>query len=380
MSINTNFHSAVGLLHQLTSEIEPSLKEITFGEEGASQHPITTAIKILNKTAEEGTDSEKSQLSDLTSKIIELNKLLKSSSARLKNLMGDKSIEVKGMQVALPQTKFDKMLEIATIIPRIIFTLLIDVLLLPGALVLLLIACCKPNFNPKDSDIKPGSLAFFMNHGSGFNESEFVIARLALQKYGPSFSLNYDGLASNDHAKGIEDYALNKLRPEIIRLKALGINRFVFLGHSMGGMIGAYYAEHFAEADEVKVEHVISVATPWQGTPMVDWFWKLGGRFSKEKETKRHLQMSISGGPETDPKFRQKLVAKALQSEREGKRKYYNIWSSTDYAVPNRCGNLTEDPRRQREFSYLGHYALIAWPSVWFQVRSWLDAVITKGQ
>jgi hypothetical protein len=140
-------------------------------------------------------------------------------------------------------------------------------------------------------------------------------------------------------------------------------------------MIAGYYDEHFAEADEVNIENVISIATPWQGTPMVDCFWKLGGPFSKEKETKRHQQMSVCGGTSTDPNFRQKLVTKALDSERRGVRKYYNIWSTTDYAVPGTHGSLTEDPRRQRSFSYLGHYALVVWPSVWLQTRSWLNEI-----
>lgn len=105
------------------------------------------------------------------------------------------------------------------------------------------------------------------------------------------------------------------------------------------------------------------------------FFWKLGGRFSKEKETKRHQQMSVSGGTAEDPNFRQTLVTKALNSERKGIRKYYNIWSTTDYAVPSAHGSLTEDPRRQRSFSYLGHYALVAWPSVWLQTCSWLNEI-----
>ena len=70
--------------------------------------------------------------------------------------MGKEAAKIKGMQITLPQTKFGKMMEIATKIPRIIFTILIDVLLLPSALVLLLVACCKPNFNSKLEDVKRG--------------------------------------------------------------------------------------------------------------------------------------------------------------------------------------------------------------------------------
>lgn len=53
---------------------------------------------------------------------------------------------------------------------------------------------------------------------------------------------------------------------------------------------------------------------------MIDCFWKLAGCFSREKNSKRHQQMSLSGGTQADPNFRQSLVAKALNSERRGVR------------------------------------------------------------
>lgn len=384
MVSSANFQTAINVLERLTSESASVSQPIQVSEEYNSQHPITTALKILHKSALEGTSLQKNQLSNSRHKITALNALLRSPlmsteiNDKLGIEMGEEAAKIKGMQIALPQTKFEKMVEIATKIPRIILTILLDVLLLPGALVLLLAACCKPNFNPKAEEVKYGKIPILLLHGSGFNQSEWVVGRQFLKKeqYGSVFSLNYDGLVSNDPNKGIEDYARDKISAEVKRIKVLtGSDKVILMGHSMGGMIAGYYAEHFAEADEVNIEHVISIATPWQGTPMVDSFWKLGGRFSKEKETKRHQQMSISGGTHAYPNFRQTLVAKALESERRGVRKYYNIWSTTDYAVPGSQGNLTEDPRRQRSFSYLGHYALVAWPSVWLQTRSWLNEI-----
>jgi pimeloyl-ACP methyl ester carboxylesterase len=384
MISTSNFQVAINILNRLTSSNGVNGQQVMFEETSDNQRPITTALKILNKVALDGTDEQKAQLSISRDNIISLNALLRkdSFSAEVFNKLGIKVDEefatIKGIQIALPQTKFEKMVEIATKIPRIIFAILLDVLLLPGALSLLLVACCKSDFDPKTEAIKYEKTPILLLHGSGFNQTEWIVGRQFLKKehYGSVFSLNYDGLVSNDPKKGIEDYAQDKISEKVKKIKTLtGSNRVILIGHSMGGMIAGYYAEYCSKQDQVNIEHVISIATPWQGTPMIDCFWKLGGCFSKERETKRYQQMSVSGGTNTVPNFRQTLVSKALASEREGVRKYYNIWSTTDYAVPGARGNLTEDPRRQRSFSYLGHHALVAWPNVWLQARSWLNEI-----
>lgn len=381
MISTVNFQTAINILEGLTSLSVISGQSFQFEGEYNGQHPITSALKILSKAALEGTDQQKNKLLASRYKIISLNTLLRSASFstevsnKLGIEMGEEITKIKEIQIPLPQAKFEKMLEIATIIS--------DVLLLPGALALLLTACCKINFNPKLEDVKYGIPPVLLLHGSGFNESEWLVGRQFLkeEQYGSVFSLNYDGLISNDPSKGIEDYARCKISAEVKKIKKItGSDRVILIGHSMGGLIAGYYAEYFAQADKVNVEHVISIASPWQGTPLIDYFWQLGGCYSKEKETKRHQQMSVSGGNHTDPNFRQTLVAKALDSEKKGIRKYYNIWSTTDYAVPGVYGSLTEDSSRQRSFNYLGHYALVAWPSVWLQIRSWLNKIYTEQE
>lgn len=275
-------------------------------------------------------------------------------------------------------SKMGKMVEVATRIPRVVLAILVDIGLLPAALLLLVSAALGHNPNPKDKDVKMGKVPILLLHGSGFNQSEWLVGRRFLNRkeYGSVFSINYDGLASNDPGKGIEDYALGPVSAEVRRIKKLtGCDKVIVIGHSLGGLVAGYYAEHGAERDGVTVEHVITIASPWQGTPAVDMFWKLGGWFSQDHETKRHQQMSVVGGTKADPQFRQRLVAKARESEVRGVRRYYNIWSTTDYAVPSACGCLTLDIRRQRSFSYLGHYGIIAAPCVWRQARSWLDII-----
>lgn len=144
------------------------------------------------------------------------------------------------------------MLEVASKIPRVILSLLI-------------VACCKASFNPKSADIKQGQIPVVLIHGSGFNDSEWLVGRqfFKKQEYGSVFSLNYDGLISNDPTKGIEDYARDKISAEIKKIKAMtGSNSVILIGHSMGGLIAGYYAEHCAEADGVNIDHVINIASP----------------------------------------------------------------------------------------------------------------------
>lgn len=181
------------------------------------------------------------------------------------------------------------------------------------------------------------------------------------------FSINYDGIISNDPKKGIDDYATGKVREKIVQIKQMtGQNRIILIGHSMGGMIAGHYAEHFASQDGILIEHVMSIASPWRGSPAVDCL--LAGKDAP----KRYNQMSSAN------RFRQELVARALDSERAGKRNYYSIGSEVDFQVLGISSTLTEDPRRQRMFSYLGHFGIIVSPSVWGQICSWLDGIYLK--
>lgn len=357
--VTVNFNQALNFLEN----------HCTQGEKDLQPFPLQAIIQTLHQAALVGTDSQKAKLLPYREKIRELNQLL-AHSAR-----SELSDSVKGMQIQLPQTRFERMVEVATLIPRILFAALLDFLLLPGALLLLLAAACKVNFNPEPDKIKKSITPILLLHGSGFNESEWIIGRQFLKKeaYGSVFSMNYDGLVSNEYNSGIDDYAREKVLQKIQQIQEeTGCSEVILIGHSMGAMIAGYVAEHYVK----DVKRVISIGSPWQGSPTIDRGWKLtcNYEYSRSQETKRHLQMSVAGGG-GDPDFRKRLVEKAQASEQAGLRKYYNVLSTTDYAVPGYSGLLSADPRRQRVFNHLGHYGLVVWPSVWMQVRSWLDEI-----
>lgn len=369
MVSNDQFRAAVNVLDILTSTDDKSslFRSESFSKEYSDQHPVTTAIKTLNKAVQEGSNQQKNELFASRNKIQMLNESLTNQSisalvqSKLKIEMGEEADKIKGMTIAQPKSNNEQMTESVTYIPRQICATLMDIALLPAAGILIIVAAtCKPKFDPETpkTDLTP----ILLLHGSGFNETEWILGRQYLKKenYGSVFSLNIDGLASNDPKMGIDDYAGGKVREKIKKIAELTKqNRIILIGHSMGGLIGGYYAEYFSKEDGIDVEHVISIGTPWKGAPLL-------GK-SETNKSKRYQQMSC------DSPFLKELVSKALCSERAGIRNYYNSGASTDFIVPGSKSNITEDPRRQRNFNLLGHYSLICSPSLWKQIRVWLD-------
>lgn len=346
---------------------------------------VEIAIKILNKIAREGSDYQTKYLND-KSKIISLNHLLSDPKWIVDKLhcTEEEAQTLKGLSIALPQTKREKMIETATRIPRAAFALLTDALLLPFAGILLLVALCsrRSGINFDINSVKAAGEAgkphIMLLHGSGFNDSEWVLVKAAIgqKKYGSNSSLNFDGLVSNLAYMGIEDYA-HKLRNEITQIKRLtGQTEFVFVGHSMGGLIGAYYAENFARDDGVSVKHVISLGTPWRGSPLLN---RMGHKPDIENQeitsetyavTPKRYQQMCEGSA-----FRSQLIKQAMGSEWMGDRAYYHVASSTDYASPAPSSYISHDPRRQLEVSYLGHYGLVVSPRVLYQLCTWLGNI-----
>lgn len=271
-----------------------------------------------------------------------------------------------------------KIVSKVTHVSRHVISTIGELAMLPVKWGLALFAYFKPKFDPKPSEIKHNKTPILLLHGTNFNETEWVLGRQFLKKkeYGSVFSLNYDGITSNNPKSGIDDYAKEKIRAKVLDIKKLtGSDEVILIGHSMGGLIAGYYAENVAEMDNIKVKHVITIASPWHGAPIIDYSWKF--KYFARND-KRFKQMSVSGGTPEDPHFRVNLVKQALNSEKKEIRKYYNIWSRTDIAVPKNNGCLTESPERQCVIDWSGHVRIVAISETWKQTCGWVDQMYPK--
>ncbi len=157
-----SFSSALDVLNLLSAQ-ENKKNQNHFPGEGR-QSPIQSALNILNKAAIEGSEKQKQTLSTplIKKQIKDLNRLLKNRSAfaeKVKALGFEEqdAASVKGYQIGLPQTKYERMLEAATVVPRVAYVVLATLvtLLFAGIIALPLDQCC--DLNPKSS--KPPAAA-----------------------------------------------------------------------------------------------------------------------------------------------------------------------------------------------------------------------------
>lgn len=243
------------------------------------------------------------------------------------------------------------------------------------------------------SDTRP---AILLLHGSGFNWTEWLVGifylcvmrRSRQGKRHRVYTMNYDGLLSNTAAAGIDDHARGRVREKIQSIFAdqgiggdvnMASKRLIIIGHSMGGLIGEYYASQVATLDGVKVVGLFTIASPWQGSPLLTWLTntfnhlrvsfcgRFVNNFFNTEKNKRYQQMVV-GSP-----FLEQLRINAAASGRM----YGFAGSSVDVMVPSPrhapCFSTTTTTHYQSH--WLGHYALIASPFLWARIGSWLDKV-----
>jgi pimeloyl-ACP methyl ester carboxylesterase len=273
------------------------------------------------------------------------------------------SLDFLDIQMTLPKP-LNEIAARVIAVAKVILATIIDIIMLPFALAYLGVTqIAKIQFDPACPE--RDKIPILLLHGSGYNQTEWIIGRQFLKgdQFGSVFSLNYAGLLTNLPQNGIDDYAAGKVRDKILEIKELtGRNEVILIGHSMGGLIAGCYAEEYAEKDNITVKQIITIGSPWKGSPAIDFLEKF--RILPKKLTQMKVESAFLKG----------LASKALESEKAGTRNYYCIGSTTDLMVPAPFSNLTEDPKRQYILDTLGHYGLIISPKVWGQVRTWLSS------
>lgn len=371
---DSDFKLAVNYLLRLTTDQPASLLK-KFDESYGKQSQVMIAIKILNAAAEEGSEKQKKKISLCSRHVEKLNELLKNednvATQLFQSRIASSYVEatlmaqsLKGIRIDLPQSKLEKAFELLSSIPRVILAILQDLLTLPFAGITNLIGLCV-NFNPNQPDQK--TIPVLLLHGSGYNETQFTLMRQFLGNN--VYSLNYaEGRFSNSKETTVQDYASNdKIKEMIAKIKReTGQDKILIIGHSMGGNVGCEISriarENPAHFDGVQVPWVITLNSPLKGSPSLDRV------FPKDRD-ERYKDMSI------DCERRKKLIRSTLQAERNGLLEIYNMGATTDFACPEKCTMLTEDPRRKRLFSCQGHFTSMVSFRAIHQVHTWVKGI-----
>jgi hypothetical protein len=248
--------------------------------------------------------------------------------------------------------------------------ILSDLCLIPGAGALALIAkCYKSNFNPKDHQVKQDKTPILCIHGNGYNGIQWIFFRYFLNKKGDCgsvFSLNLDGILTNDPKKGINHYA-DVVNAEILKIQKLtNTNKFILVGHSMGGLVASYYTEHLSIENKIEVKKVITISTPWEVPPIL----------RKLTEKTKKISPSLFYTPErfknmnNEGDFLNSLKKKVSESEV----KYSTLYSHGDGLVPGETGKLKNGKKIQTAaYNYQGHVTPMLSPPIWKQVHKWIQ-------
>ena len=231
-----------------------------------------------------------------------------------------------------------------------------DMALLPLAGYLL----CKPLSWKEETN---ESVPILLIHGSGFNQSEWLVGRQYLTNKNV-YSFNWDTSKGDD----IEHYT-SLLEEKINEIVEPRPNRdIILIGYSMGGLMAGYYTEYLAKSKGVNVLQVITISTPWQGTSALKPFVNIRNFFGMKPMAKRYQQMLPQDVSATT--FLRELNNRINNSST----KYITIGSHHDLMVPYPSCHL-ESATSQTTLWGFGHYSIIISPTLW---RNICEIINTK--
>lgn len=182
---------------------------------------------------------------------------------------------------------------------------------------------------------------FILIHGNNSDERQFRFAR---QYLSPTRSINI----KYEHSTSIEQMA--EQVKEMI--DSSNYKTFTLVGKSMGGLIASYYAEFLHNPNKYTLSSIVTVGTPFQGAPLLDYF-----PFTK---TQRYHDMTPSSS------FLNKLN-KRIESSLHS---YVTIGSKSDIHVPEEYSFPLKCKLHQHiSMDIPGHVALNLYPLVFKTIK-----------
>jgi triacylglycerol lipase len=211
------------------------------------------------------------------------------------------------------------------------------------------------DYDPKEVIV--GKIPILMLHGKSYNQTEWLMGRHFLSKFddiGSIFSVDYDGLCSNDDSKTIEDYARTVISDKILEIcEKTQTDKVILIGHSLGGLIASFYAENISETDNIEVVRVITISTPWKEPPMLKYVNRLHRQVLNEQMMEVNLQtMRIKATRNID--------------------RYRSFGSFDDVLVSNE--NATLSSNVHTSYNWYGHHTIVLSPRMWNDIH---DVIIS---
>jgi pimeloyl-ACP methyl ester carboxylesterase len=195
--------------------------------------------------------------------------------------------------------------------------------------------------------------AILLIHGSSGNHGTLAygVARLSKDFPHSVFTVQYDGVFMTDKYKSIDEYVpLITQKCQDIQRKTQQ-NRIFLVGHSLGGLLAARFAQKEAFKHNIDVPAIVTIGSPWRGSHLINKIWSVG-------KAKRRLE---DMRPES-------VFLKDLNSELCPNVRYFCVGSTDDLLVP--YGQAIPEKRSLQHVDHLklqgvGHYTLIVFPVVW---------------
>lgn len=203
------------------------------------------------------------------------------------------------------------------------------------------------SFEPKSNKTLFGQ-PILLVHGYLHNSSAWLYMkrRLKAEGFGPLYTIN---LGSPLHS--IEEYAeqVKEKAQEIAR--QTGRSDLTIIGHSMGGLVGSYYAANLAPQDTVK--NVITLGSPLNGTKLAG----IGiGECAKEM------------------RYQSNFVKALNEAISRVSTRFFNITSQSDLiVVPNDSAKFSDPKCESNAIPDLGHISYLFSDSVADNVLDYLQ-------
>ena len=193
-------------------------------------------------------------------------------------------------------------------------------------------------------------------HGYSHNQSAWVALRLRLRRagFGPVYSLSL----------GPTSRSMKKLSQEVDQMaqsieKETGVKELILVGHSMGGIVAAYYNEELAPHG--KVSHLITIGSPLAGSRLATLHANEG------------MREMWPGSP-----FCETLRGKIKENHYT---RYCQVASRFDNIVyPYHSSLLEGESENQLLLPATGHMGLLLSPQVARQIITWLQATVRRSR